>query len=506
MKKIKKIIAIIIIINTIILALNQMVFAVSNNDILRKEEYSEEYLKWLELPEEERKNTLEPRMYKIDSSNVTVGYSNPLRRALVAEANLESEYRLDNQNNEINIEIKDQRPGEYCWSYAALSSLETNLKKTGKASHNYSEKHMAYSCSTDYSDYNRDGNSGGNWQIAEEYLTNGQGAVIEGEGGKIAKSDGSGDTKTLTVEDKAYFGSNNKADTRVYDTIYFPDYNESNNSSDIIKKVKTHIKTYGAVYATINDGYLDKTGTETINGKNVYCNDGLVSENHAVSIIGWNDNYDKSNFKIQPNNNGAWIVRNSWGTGAGENGYIYVSYEDKLISKNLNGIIKADTELKYDYIYQNSEVFPNSMLKYSNIGKLYLCNIFDKKDNMKDITAISLTALQKCTCKVYIKEIEDEINLTKVQNDDMYSMELTDIGDVLSTKTIEPGYHTIELENTRSISTDKFAVIISIETDENYIDIAAVQNIIANTDGNDSNPLKETLKISATKCFYSARK
>lgn len=38
-----------------------------------------------------------------------------------------------------------------------------------------------------------------------------------------------------------------------------------------------------------------------------------VYVNHAVSIIGWDDNYSKDNFSTKPTNNGAWIIRNSYG-------------------------------------------------------------------------------------------------------------------------------------------------------------------------------------------------
>ena len=42
--------------------------------------------------------------------------------------------------------------------------------------------------------------------------------------------------------------------------------------------------------------------------------------NHAVTIIGWDDNYPKENFlaEHQPPENGAWLVRNSWGSGEEE--------------------------------------------------------------------------------------------------------------------------------------------------------------------------------------------
>ena len=69
-------------------------------------------------------------------------------------------------------------------------------------------------------------------------------------------------------------------------------------------------------------------------------------------IVGWDDHYPKENFSAKPEADGAFLCLNSWGSGFGEDGYFYVSYEDSQIGVygiSYSGLEDAD---HYSRIYQ----------------------------------------------------------------------------------------------------------------------------------------------------------
>ena len=105
---------------------------------------------------------------------------------------------------------------------------------------------------------------------------------------------------------------------------------------------------------------------------------------HSVSLVGWNDNYPKTNFSDNgrmPENNGAWLCRNSWGPDCAENGYFWISYEDATLTNFCS--FEAESLDNYDCIYQYDGAGWNL-----GIGSEKVANVFTA-ESLEKLRAVS---------------------------------------------------------------------------------------------------------------------
>ena len=231
--------------------------------------------------------------------------------------------------------VKNQGKSGSCWSFSTLAVLESCIKKATGLEFDLSENNMK-NLITSYSYYGYkkiDANSGGYASTGYNYLIGWLGPVNESDDPFVASS-------IISPLLHSIF--------HVQNVMFLQRSNYTDN--DEIKKA---IMKYGGVNTQIYS---------TGNKYQYYTGD---KANHAVCIVGWNDDLV---FNGAPGK-GGWIVKNSHGTGSGDQGYFYVSYYDTScvpIGKVdttytiiLNDTIKFDKNYQYD-IPGRTDFFCNS--------------------------------------------------------------------------------------------------------------------------------------------------
>ncbi len=248
--------------------------------------------------------------------------------------------------------VRDQDPYGTCWSFATYGSLESRLLPG--ETYDLSENNMVWFSGFDYEPYN----GGGNYWMSTAYLARWDGPVLESD--DPYKSAVHPDPDSVAKQ------------KHVQDVLILP--GKQGTACDEIKYAIMNgggVATY--MYASGWSSYFD----ETRDGY-YYPDAGAMDSDHAVLIVGWDDAYPASNFKdgTEPPGNGAFIVRNSWGTGWGEDGYFYASYYDKHIGVDAWSFSGAEANDNYGGVYQYDPLGCVNSWGYNGVTTLWFANVF----------------------------------------------------------------------------------------------------------------------------------
>ena len=353
--------------------------------------------------------------------------------------------------------IKNQNPYGTCWAHAAMASAEADLWKKGLADStiDLSEWQLAYffyhtvedplggtagdsvtvvtdSSAEDYLD------RGGNQQLATYRLATWQGVTQEAD----APYSTVYNDRTKTLDDALAYGK----DAYHLENAYWV----SMKDRDIVKQL---IMEYGACAASYchDKKYYNSTDQWYRSEPLAEYNPTETNTNHAITIVGWDDNYSKDNFgTYKPSSNGAWLCKNSWGSNWSKDGLFYISYEDV---PNLNGnayFYDYGTSDNYDYNYQYDGGVYNGWYPYyaSNAANVYTAN---SAETLKAIGFYTEDVQYTCTIKIYKNCTGNPVS-----------------GTLVSTQTTtEPyaGFHTVVLDTPVDLNAgDTYSVVVSQTT------------------------------------------
>ena len=356
--------------------------------------------------------------------------------------------------------VRDQGIYGVCWSFSTISLIETNLIKKNLASSDIdlSELHLVnytYNCVNDplgglEGDVNKFDTSygsvmqyGGNVEMAANSLLDWEGAVNE----KVVPYtiDYIRQVENEQLDDSLAYGK---------DVAHVQNFYRVNiTSRDDVKKA---VMDYGAVSISYWSDQSSDWSTDNYNSSTAayYCPNAYTS-NHAVTIVGWDDDYSADNFATTPDGNGAWIVRNSWGSYYGKEGYFYLSYYDKSIY-TVGYALEAELSDNYDNNYQYDGAMLYGYMGYGGSNKY--ANIFEAKanqDGSENIKAVSFMT-GRSTNLNYTVSIYT--NLTDETNPESGTLAAQKSG-----ITTYDGTYTVNLDSPVEINEgNKFSVVVEV--------------------------------------------
>ncbi len=361
--------------------------------------------------------------------------------------------------------IRNQGSYGSCWACAMASVVEGSFSKIFGNLIEISVPNMIYHLNYGASlnnKYSSDAEEGGLFSLATAYFASGRGAVLAEDDVCYDNMFNKSNPEHWSVKKRQFLDTNLiSLDYPAYylrDVKFIPDPKIYNDRTREIhrNKIKRAIMKFGGVASSFlyDPEYISE------DEKNYCCLEKVWWPNHAIKIIGWDDNYSRMNFKYRPKNNGAFIIQNSFGENWGNNGIFYMSYEDVYAGNNSVAVTDIDDfREKYSFykIYQD-DYFGMVLSVPTGTNEFFLAKIFDLRCQRENLTDVGLfIADSEVNCEFYLADLDSE-------------NKISGLGEVIGEKYFEfPGYYTVALNNIKELSkkdnNGKFAIIVKMKSE-----------------------------------------
>jgi len=354
--------------------------------------------------------------------------------------------------------VKDQNPWGTCWAFATFASLEsTSMPATPTPG--FSEKNLVNLAGYDYAIPQ---DAGGQMWMSTAYLTRWNGPV---------------NSATDPYPSGTWTSSNIYPPVKhVQNVVFFPG-RTSRTDNDNIKGALTQ---WGAVYSSLywytefyNETYTSYYQPASASGS---------SSGHAVTIVGWDDNYAATNFTTAADGPGAWLVKNSWGTAWGSAGYFYISYYDKSFgsviqtsgAKKDTAVFLGESTSNYDTVYSYDKLGEVNDYSYGTTKTGSFANVFtaNSSETIKSVGFYTTDLNVPYTISIYKNPTSGPVGVTPAAT---FSGTLTYMG-----------YNTVIIPSSQQVTVttgDRFSVVVQVTNPTNNVYIPIEMNSEGYTSG-----------------------
>lgn len=226
------------------------------------------------------------------------------------------------------------------------------------------------------------------------------------------------------------------------------------------KVFKKHIDKYGSIHAIIK-----MPDDNNYNQATAAYYDNNMSENmgHAISIIGWDDNFSKNNFIHKPEHNGAFLAVNSWGHEFGDEGFFWISYDEDLLQPS--GFLRTEKAVTHNTRTNAETLFNNTGYAFSCYDYFgikfdrqkddgYIDRIYFKMDPSGDI----YDADESTMIYIYLNPVDDSFD-----EDKMILVQAAEYHHDLSPWSVT-------LNDPIELKGDKYSVVVRLDGPHDFVD------------------------------------